>query len=89
MKYIIAFSVCSWITGFCNNTMTLPTQYDSWSDCVGAGGKLIQEFSIDMKNEIDKDKLYISYFCNENHTNETTTDSKPEQGKIPSSYFRS
>ena len=39
MKFILAFSICSAITGYCNNTMTLPTKFDSWSECVGAGGK--------------------------------------------------
>ena len=82
MKYILAFSVCSAITGFCNNTMIAPIEYKTWGDCVSGGGKLIQEFVIDMEEKIDKDKLYISYFCNENHINEATTNSQPKQGKI-------
>ena len=65
MKFILAFSICSAISGFCNNTATFPTEFDSWSDCVGAGGKLIQNFSVEMKNEIEEDKLYMNYFCNE------------------------
>lgn len=65
MKFIIAFSVCSWITGFCHNTMTIETQYNSWSDCVAGGGILIQDFAKDMKKRADEEKLYISYFCNE------------------------
>ena len=73
MKFILAFSICSAITGYCNNTMTLPTKFDSWSECVGAGGKLIQSFSIDMKDTIEERKLYMNYFCNENHSNKTPT----------------
>jgi hypothetical protein len=65
MKFILAFSVCSWITGFCHNTMTIETKYTSWSDCVAGGGLLIQDFAKDMKERIDEEKLYISYFCNE------------------------
>ena len=65
MKFILAFTICSAITGFCNNTATLPTEFNSWSECVGHGGKLIVDFSIDMKEHADKNKLYISYFCNE------------------------
>ena len=85
MKFILAFTVCSAITGLCNNTSTLPTKFDSWAECVGAGGKLIETFSVEMADKINKEKTYISYFCNENHTNETTTDSKPIKGKIQSS----
>ena len=73
MKFILAFSICSVITGYCNNTMTLPTKFDSWSECVGAGGKLIQSFSVDMKDTIEERKLYMNYFCNENHSNKTPT----------------
>ena len=38
MKFILAFSVCSAITGFCDNTMTLEKPFDTWSECVGHGG---------------------------------------------------
>lgn len=65
MKFILAFSVCSAITGFCNNTTTLNTEFTSWSECVGAGGKLIENFSIEMKDSIEENKLYMNYFCNE------------------------
>ena len=65
MKFILAFSICSAISGFCNNTATLPTKFNSWSECVGAGGKLIENFSIEMKNTIEENKLYMNYFCNE------------------------
>lgn len=65
MKFILAFSICSAVTGFCNTTSTLPTEFKSWSECVGAGGKIIQEFSVDMKDTIEKNKLYMNYFCNE------------------------
>jgi len=40
MKFILAFTICSAITGFCNNTMTISKEFNSWSECVGAGGKL-------------------------------------------------
>jgi len=64
VKFILAFSICSAITGFCNNTATLPTEFNSWSECVGAGGKLIQNFSVEMNDTIERDKLYMNYFCN-------------------------
>jgi len=72
MKFILAFSICSAITGYCNNTMTLPTKFDSWSECVGAGGKLIQSFSVDMEETIEERKLYMNYFCNEKNVDNPT-----------------
>ncbi|QLF88162.1 hypothetical protein Eyrgjafa_gp_16 [Pelagibacter phage Eyrgjafa EXVC018P] len=65
MKFILAFSICSAITGFCNTPSTLPTEFNSWSECVGAGGKFIQTFSVEMKDNIETNKLYMNYFCNE------------------------
>ena len=65
MKFILAFTICSSITGFCNNTSTLPTEFNSWSECVGGGGKLIQTFSTEMQQSIEERKLYLNYFCNE------------------------
>ena len=65
MKFILAFTICSSITGFCNNTATLPTEFNSWSECVGAGGKIIQNYSTEMQQTIDERKLYMNYFCNE------------------------
>lgn len=65
MKFILAFTICSAITGYCNNTATLPTEFNSWSECVGGGGKLIQTFSTEMKQSIEERKLYLNYFCNE------------------------
>ena len=72
MKFILAFSICSAITGYCNNTMTLPTKFDSWSECVGAGGKLIQSFSVEMEKTIEERKLYMNYFCNEKNVDNPT-----------------
>ena len=72
MKFILAFTICSAITGYCNNTMTLPTKFDSWSECVGAGGKLIHSFSVDMEETIEERKLYMNYFCNEKNVDNPT-----------------
>ena len=65
MKFILAFSICSAITGYCNNTATLPTEFSSWSECVCAGCKFIQTFTTEMQQSIDDRKLYMNYFCNE------------------------
>ena len=73
MKFILAFSICSAITGFCNNTTTLPVKFDTWSECVSAGGQLIIDTNEQFKDNINREKLYLTYFCNENNTNETQT----------------
>ena len=52
--------------------MTLPTKFDSWAECVGAGGKLIQTFSVEMEETIEDRKLYMNYFCNEKNVDNPT-----------------
>lgn len=65
MKFMLVFTICSVISGSCEQATNINKTFDSWSECVGHGGKLIVDFSIDMKEHADKNKLYISYFCNE------------------------
>ena len=73
MKFILAFSICSAITGYCNNTMTVDRQFDSWSECVIGGSQLTIVYAQKMEEKLNRDKLYITYFCNENITNKTPT----------------
>ena len=73
MKFILAFTFCSAITGFCNNTMTIKPHYDTWTECVVAGSQLTIRFAELKQEQINKEKLYISYFCNENNINKTPT----------------
>lgn len=73
MKFILAFSICSAITGYCNNTTLVPTKFDTWSECVIGGSQLTIEYAIKMEEYINKDKLYITYFCNENISDKTPT----------------
>jgi hypothetical protein len=65
MKFILAFSICSAITGFCNNTATVQTQYNSWSECVNGGAKLTTTFTEKFEEKTNREKLYVTYFCNE------------------------
>ena len=73
MKFVLAFTICSAITGFCNNTMTIKPHYDTWTECVVAGSELTIRFAELKEEQINKEKLYISYFCNENNINKTPT----------------
>ena len=71
MKFILAFSICSAITGYCNNTSTVPVKFDTWSECVIGGSQLTIEYATRQEEKINKDKLYITYFCNENIPDKT------------------
>jgi hypothetical protein len=73
MHYILAFSICSAITGFCNNTMTIDREFKTWSECVIGGSHLTIEYAKKMEEKVNTDKLYISYFCNENISDKTPT----------------
>jgi len=73
MHYVLAFSICSAITGFCNSTNTLDYKFDKWSDCVIAGSELTIKYATKQEEQINKDKLYITYFCNENISDKTPT----------------
>jgi len=73
MKFILAFSICSAITGYCNNTMTVDKEFNTWTECVIGGSQLTIEYATRQEEKINKDKLYITYFCNENITNKTPT----------------
>ena len=71
MKFILAFSICSAITGMCNNTMTVDKQFNTWTECVIGGSQLTIEYATRQEEKINKDKLYITYFCNENIPDKT------------------
>ena len=65
MKFILAFSICSAITGFCNNTATVPKEYNSWTECVNGGAKITIKFTEKYETKMNEEKLYVTYFCNE------------------------
>ena len=73
MKFILAFSICSAISGYCNTTAIVPVKFDTWSECVIAGSEITIEYVTKMEEKINKDKLYITYFCNENISDKTPT----------------
>jgi len=73
MKFILAFSICSAVTGFCKPTMTIDKKFNTWSECVIGGSQLTIAYAEKMEEKLNKDKLYINYFCNENHSDKTPT----------------
>ena len=65
MKFILAFSICSAITGFCNNTATIETPFNTWTECINGGASLTTKFTKTFEERANKEKLYVTYFCNE------------------------
>ena len=53
--------------------MTVNPPYNTWTECVVAGSELTIRFAELKEEQINKEKLYISYFCNENNPNKTPT----------------
>ena len=65
MKFVLAYTICSAITGFCNNTTVSPIEFNSWSDCVKAGSLSTVQIVNQYEEKFNEEKLYITYFCNE------------------------
>ena len=65
MKFLLVFSICSALTGFCYEPQKMTTEYNTWADCVGAGGFITSDFAEKMHDKINENKLYISYTCYE------------------------
>ena len=71
MKFVLAYTICSAITGFCNTTAIHPVKFDTWTDCTKAGATVTIKVTNEYKQKFNEEKLYISYFCNENNSDKT------------------
>ena len=71
MKFVLAYTICSALTGFCNTTAIHPIKYDTWTDCTKAGAQITINVTNEFEQKFNEDKLYISYFCNENNSDKT------------------
>ncbi len=71
MKFVLAYTICSAITGFCNTYQILPLNFDTWTDCTKAGATVTIKVTNEYQQKFNEDKLYISYFCNENNPDKT------------------
>ena len=69
MKFVLAYTICSAITGFCNTPVVHPTYFNTWTDCTKHGAVVTIKTTNDFLEKFNKDKLYISYFCNEHKGN--------------------
>ena len=71
MKFVLAYTICSAITGFCNTTAIHPVKFDTWTDCTKAGASVTINVTNEFEQKFNEDKLYISYFSNENSSDKT------------------
>jgi len=65
MKFVLAYTICSAITGLCNNTSVPPIHFKTWTDCTKAGATSTIKVINENIEAFNKDKLYVTYFCNE------------------------
>ena len=65
MKFVLAYTICSAITGFCNTPVVHPQHFDTWTDCTKHGSVVTIKVTNDFLEKFNDQKLYISYFCNE------------------------
>jgi len=65
MKFVLAYTICSAITGLCNNTTVSPIEFNSWTDCTKAGAIASIEVVNNNLEKFNKKKLYVTYFCNQ------------------------
>tara|TARA_B100001939_G_C16660960_1_gene495945 strand:- start:298 stop:519 length:222 start_codon:yes stop_codon:yes gene_type:complete len=73
MKFILILSLCSAISGTCQTTGIHPQKFDTWSECVKAGAREIIKVTEKYEDKVNKQKLVVSYFCNEDHSNKRST----------------
>ncbi len=71
MKFILAYTICSALTSLCNTPVLHPTTFNSWSDCNKQGALVTIQVINDFQETFNKEKLYISYFCNEDNSDKT------------------
>ena len=65
MKFVLAYTICSAITGLCNNTTVSPIEFNSWTDCTKAGAIASVQVVNNNLEKFNEKKLYVTYFCNE------------------------
>jgi hypothetical protein len=54
----------------CNTPQVSPVEFKSWSDCTKAGAVATITVTNNYIEKFNKEKLYVSYFCNEHKGND-------------------
>ena len=63
MKFVLAYTICSAITGFCNTPTMSPMEFNTWSDCNKAGALATVEVINYNSARFNEEELYVNYFC--------------------------
>jgi hypothetical protein len=69
----LILSICSSLTGTCQTIGIPPERFDTWSECVKAGAEQIIKTTKTFEDKFNKQRLVVSYFCNEDHSNKRST----------------
>ena len=65
MKFVLAYTICSAITGMCNTPVVHPQHFNTWTDCTKYGAVVTIKTTNDFLERFEEEKLYVSYFCNQ------------------------
>jgi hypothetical protein len=64
MKFVLAYTICSAMTGFCNTPVVHPTDFNTWTDCTKHGAVVSIKTTNNFLEKFNEEKLYVTYFCN-------------------------
>jgi len=63
-KFILILSVCSFLSGECNNPVQPPVVYDDWAECaVDASVKSLELLQKEGKDKVNKYRLAVKFGC--------------------------
>ena len=64
MKFVLAYTICSAITGMCNTPVVHPQHFNTWTDCTKHGAIVTIGVTNKYLKKFNDKELYVSYFCN-------------------------
>lgn len=63
MKFVLAYTLCSAITGMCNTPTITGMEFYKWSDCNKAGALATVEVINYNSEKFDEEMLFVTYSC--------------------------
>ena len=54
MKFVLAYTICSAITGFCNTPAVHPVKFNTWTDCTKAGATVTIKVTNEFKEKFEQ-----------------------------------
>jgi len=63
--------ICSSVSKSCGSPMNYHHQFEDWSSCIKRGGELIVQFIDQTEIEVNEERLYVSYFCDNVKSNKS------------------